>query len=167
MMQTQQFNASQHSIARPHTVSLMLSLGENIYPASGGGATVFPSACLRWRVGGPAFFPSTCLRWRVGGPAWFVPSSPFPFPPSSPQLASGGGLGGPLSSLQLASVLSFDHVSVTSWMPVSGQAFPCGVMVPFRKVHENFAAIWPEALFHASDSGSQTPCLCAVRSGPL
>ena len=90
MMQTQQFNASQHSIARPHTVSLMLSLGENIYPASGGGPLsslqlasggelggrlvcsffslplcvgppVFPSACLRWRVGGPAFFPSTCL----------------------------------------------------------------------------------------------------------
>lgn len=56
-------------------------------------------------------------------------------------------------------VLSFEHVTVTSFLPCVGPAFPCGVIVPFKRVHKNFTDIWPEAVFHASESGSQSPCL--------
>lgn len=54
---------------------------------------------------------------------------------------------------------SFEHVTVTSFLPVTGDPLPCGVIVPFKKLHPNFASLWPEARFQCTDSGSQTPRL--------
>ena len=62
-----------------------------------------------------------------------------------------------------AATTSFEHVTVTSWLPVNGDPLPPGVVVPFKKLHPNFKAIWPDAEFRCHDSGSQTPCLALLK----
>ena len=56
-----------------------------------------------------------------------------------------------------AATTSFEHVAVTSFMPVSGQSLPIGVILSRRTLHPSLQEIWPEAKFWCSDSDSQTP----------
>ena len=55
-----------------------------------------------------------------------------------------------------SAVTSFEHISVCSFLPMSGAALPCGVIVPQKRLHESFERIWPEACFFANPGGSQT-----------
>ena len=56
-----------------------------------------------------------------------------------------------------AATTSFEHITITSFMPVTGDPLPVGVILSRKSLNDSMPDLWPEAKFWCSDSGSQTP----------
>ena len=56
---------------------------------------------------------------------------------------------------------TWQHITVASFISLSGRRYPTGVVVSTSTVHQDFAQLWPKAFFYPNKGGSVTAAIFA------